>query len=107
LDQVKSFSQFFDEPRYLKEIIAVISIPYDDESAARRRNSSHQRTAVAWFLDHYDARSLALRDSSRRIGAAIVRHYNFANDVMFPERAPSFLNATCHGILLVEAGNDH
>ena len=107
LNQVEPFSQFFNDLRDLKEIVAGIGIPYEDELAARSSNSSHQCAAVAWFLDHYDSRAMALSDSSRQIGAAIVRHHNFTSDGMFAASLPSFLNATCQRILLVEAGNDY
>jgi hypothetical protein len=106
-EQSQTFSQFFNNVRDLKEIIAVIGVPYDDEPAARRRNSSHQCAAITWFLDRYDACLFALSDSSRRIGAAIVSHYNFTGDVMFSESSPSLLNAPCQSILLIEAGNDY
>jgi hypothetical protein len=41
LDQIESFSQLFNDLGDLKEIVTVIGIPNDDESAGRRRNSSH------------------------------------------------------------------
>src|SRR4029453_18254267 len=107
LHQVKSFSQFSYNLRDLKEVIAVISIPDDDESAARRCNSSHERTAIAWFLDHHDACMLTLCDSGGRIGAAIVRDYNFTGDVIFPESSQRFLDAISQSVGLIEAGNDH
>src|SRR5207244_13122377 len=91
LNQFKSFSQFFNDLRDLKEIVTVISIPYDDELAARSSNSSHQCAAVAWFLDHYDARAMALRDSPRQIGAPLVRHHNFPRDAMFAPSIRSFI----------------
>jgi hypothetical protein len=107
LDEVESFYQFFYDLRELKEIIAVVRVPDNDESAARCGNSSHQRAAIAGFVDRYDARSLTLGDSSRQIGAAIIRHQNFARDVMLAESFPHFLDATCQSILLVKAGNNN
>jgi hypothetical protein len=56
-------------------------------------DSSHQYAAITWFPDRYDACLFALSDSSRRIGAAIVSHYNFTGDVMFSESSPRLLNA--------------
>src|SRR5207249_9900701 len=63
------------------------------------------RSLVPWSLRRvrHGASAIA-RD---KIGAAIVRHHNFTGDGMFTASLPSFLNATCQRILLVEAGNDY
>src|SRR4029450_5853075 len=107
LDQVESFSQFSYDLRQLEEIIAVVCVPYDDESAGRRGYSAHQCAAIAWFVDGYHARSLALGDSLGQIGAPIVRHQNLTSDVMLAQSSSSFLNARRQSILLIKAGNDY
>jgi hypothetical protein len=50
---------------------------------------------------------LTLCDSGGRIGAAIVRDYNFTGDVIFPESSQRFLDAISQSVGLIEAGNDH
>jgi hypothetical protein len=105
LDEVEPIPQFFDDLRDLKEIVAGIGIPDDDESAFRSGNSSHQCAAIARITHHYHARPLILSDSSRRIGTAVVCHDYFAGDIVFAQSLPSFLNATSQSLLLIEAGN--
>src|SRR6266542_91162 len=97
----------FLRSRELAEIITVVSVPHNDESAVCRGNSSHQCVAIAWFLDCYDAHSLTLSDGLRRIGAAIVRHQNFTRNVVLAESSSSFLNACRQSILLIKAGDNY
>ena len=76
-------------------------------NAAGRMSTAKAVIELLLTADPERARAMALSDSSRQIGAAIVRHHNFTSDGMFAASLPSFLNATCQRILLVEAGNDY
>jgi hypothetical protein len=69
--------------------------------------SAHQCAAIAWFVDGYHARSLALGDSLRQISAPIVRHKDLTSDVVLQQSSLSFLNTRRQSILLIKAGNDY
>src|SRR6185369_14598550 len=107
LDEVESLVQFFYKLWNLKKIVAVVSVPHDDEAPKRRLNSTHQSAAIARLKNVDDTRTLAFGDFPGRVSAAIVRYEYFSGNMIFPQSTLSFLNAASERVLLIKTRDDH
>src|SRR5215467_1871802 len=65
--EVIAGTQLGDEWIETGEIVAVVRVPHDDETPARRRHAGPQRRAVAAFRHRDDPRAAALRQSDRSV----------------------------------------
>src|SRR6185437_11332928 len=106
LHEFISLAEFGQEARRLCEVIAIVSVPHQDVLAAGRRESAHERAAVALFCYRHDPRAELGGDVLRAVSAAVVGDDDFAGDAVLGERALCADDARLDGVRLVEAGHD-
>src|SRR5690348_1788372 len=94
--QIVSFAKFFDICVDLRQIITIVRIGHNDESAFRSRDPSEQSAPIAAAGDIDDARPSRLSYFARAVDAAIVR------DKYFPSKTGS---AKCSYSLTDTRGN--
>src|SRR6185312_7926268 len=101
--QVKALAQFLDERPEGAEIVTIISVPHDHESAVCCVDASHQGITISFGRDLRDAGAKRFRDFSGTVGAAVVGDYDLANDAELIQRVPRFLNTTGNRFGFIQA----
>src|SRR2546425_9823738 len=102
-----SQTQFVDECRYLEKIIAVVGVSHDHVSTRRSRDSTHESGTVTTFFDRHESGTIRYCDGLGSISASIIGNDDLPGNLALVERLPRFPDATCHGIGLVQAWNNH
>ncbi len=87
----------------LEEVVAVVRVAHDDVGPARRVDRTHQRGAVAPFVDVHHTRPHPLGDPGRAVAAAVIPDDHLAFDSLLGEHALHLANAGLEGVRLVEA----
>jgi hypothetical protein len=105
LNDIGAGTKLFDKLRDVSKIVAVVRIAHEDVPAARRRDSTHERIAVTFFINTHDARAHSLCDRRRFIGAAVVGNNDLAADTMLAKGAPRFIKAGRKSIAFIQAGH--
>jgi hypothetical protein len=87
----------------LGEIVASVSIAYNDVLAARSRSPAPQRAAVSLVFDLHHSSSHARGNVSRAVRAAVVRNHNFPRDMVPAKSLVYLLDTPSQGFNLVQA----
>src|SRR5262249_10115261 len=90
----------------LGEIVASVSIAYNDVLAARSRSPAPQRAAVSLVFDLHHSSSHAHGNVSRAVRAAVVRNHNFPRDMVPAQSLVYLLHTPAQACNLVQA-SDH
>ena len=102
-----AFAPLRHKSRHFGEIIAIVGITHDDESAARRANSGLQRRAIPALRNWNHSCAMRLHNFDRAVRRTVVRNYHFAAQSSFLERFLRFLHANSNRIRFVQAGDHH
>src|SRR5882724_3569865 len=105
--QVVTLAQFLYKLWYFAEVIAVVSVAHNNESALRCGYSCFQRRAVASFGDTNHSCSMRFSKLDRTVGRAIICHHHFATQPRSPKRRDCFVDAERQRLHLVETRNYH
>jgi hypothetical protein len=84
-NQVIAFTQFLNKRPEAGEIVAIVSIAYDDILSACSGNATHEGITVAFGLYMDDARAHAGGDGGRAVHTAIVSHDDFARNAVLTQ----------------------
>jgi len=87
----------------LGEIVASVSIAYNDVLALRSRSSAPQGAAVSLVIDLHHSSSHARGHVSRAVRAAVVGNHNFPRDMVLPKSLLYLLDTPSQGPDLVQA----
>ena len=107
LHEVETRAQLFEKPGDLAEIVAVVRVPHDDVTPARRFDAACQRAAITGLLDANDPCSESLGNLTRSIGAAVVSDDDFSGDVIFAEGFLGLEDATLESVGFIQTRHDH
>ena len=103
--EIKAVAEFLNKPVDVGKVIAVIGITHDDPFGLGRLNAAAQGAAISFFPDRHDPGAGFLRDRRRTVGAAVVRHKDFARHPGGLEPPLRLGDADGKRFGLVQAGN--
>ena len=104
-DQVITFAQLIYEFVQVREVVAVIGVPHENEASPGGGDSSAQGTSIAAGFDGHHPGTAVQGNLLRTIGTSIIRDDYLALDLMPDHGLQNFLDADAHGRAFIQAGH--
>ena len=105
--QVVTFTQLLDKRHQVDEVVGIVGVAHDDETATRGADTAH-KCAIVTFGGNVDhPRAAFRREALRAISRTIVGDDYFAVDAVLFHKAAGFVDANFQGLGLVETRHDH
>ena len=106
-DQVVSLPQTLDEELHMTEVIRVVGVAHNDESAVSSRNSCLQGVTISASFHLNDPGPMRPGNLGGAVRTSVVSDDYLALDFGPPQGLPGFVHTTANSACFVQTGHDY